>query len=266
MITRSKAKQQNIQDQQNLTKENNQKTNQQPGNQNNQQTGQTSRGNNQQQPALNPVKTNNKERTDHAGIPTIGEISKCLICCHRSDLFGLGECMHPICMKCSLRIRVFGEKKQCPQCQTDIPILYYVSAPQGQKHLLKLPTNCIDHVEYEAKFSVRFDSKYALECFDSFLDKRRKECVERLNEWVFFDPTKKSKTSIIHGQFKYIFRKNGIWRCSKNPIKVYKCNAYLREFQKNYILCADHTCDLVSFLWYKSYSYIKNVGEIFLFF
>ncbi|CAK5087299.1 unnamed protein product [Meloidogyne enterolobii] len=57
MITRSKAKQQNTQDQQNLTKENNQKTNQQQGDQNNQQTGQTSHGNNQQQPALLPVET-----------------------------------------------------------------------------------------------------------------------------------------------------------------------------------------------------------------
>ncbi|CAK5113038.1 unnamed protein product [Meloidogyne enterolobii] len=33
--------------------------------------------------------------------------------------------MHPICMECSLRIRVFGEKKQCPQCQTDIPIVFF---------------------------------------------------------------------------------------------------------------------------------------------
>ncbi|CAK5046179.1 unnamed protein product [Meloidogyne enterolobii] len=148
-------------------------------------------------------------------------------------------------MECSMRIRVIGETKQCPQCRTDISILYYVSAPPGQKLLLKLPTNCIDHTEYEAKFSVRFDLKYALECFDSFLVERRKKCVERLNEWVFFDTTKNSKTSIIHGRFEYILESKGIWRCSKNPDELYKCNAYLKEFQKNYILCADHTCDLI---------------------
>nr|CAD2187917.1 unnamed protein product [Meloidogyne enterolobii] len=200
MNNQDKNKHQNTQNQTNATKENSQKTNQHSqrqnnqGNQNNQQAGQTSRGNNQQQfhrrdfrqqkwqqnrdkaKQFKTAKT--KERTDHAGIPMIGEISDCLICCQRSDLFGLGECMHPICMECSLRIRVIGETKQCPQCRTDIPILYYVSAPQGQKHLLKLPTNCIDHVEYEAKYSVRFDSKYALECFDSYMANRCNECTK----------------------------------------------------------------------------------------
>uniref|UniRef100_A0A1I8BLC1 RING-type domain-containing protein n=1 Tax=Meloidogyne hapla TaxID=6305 RepID=A0A1I8BLC1_MELHA len=137
--------------------------------------------NNQQktEEQTNLTKENNQqERTDHAGIPMIGEISDCLICCQRSDLFGLGECMHPICMECSLRIRVIGETKQCPQCRTDIPILYYVSAPPGQKLLLKLPANCIDHTEYESKYSVRFDSKYALECFDSYMANRCKECTK----------------------------------------------------------------------------------------
>uniref|UniRef100_A0A915LII1 Uncharacterized protein n=1 Tax=Meloidogyne javanica TaxID=6303 RepID=A0A915LII1_MELJA len=81
-------------------------------------------------------------------------------------------------MECSLRIRVIGETKQCPQCRTDIPILYYVSAPPGQKLLLKLPSNCIDHTEYEAKYSVRFDSKYALECFDSYMANRCNECTK----------------------------------------------------------------------------------------
>ncbi|KAF7627271.1 RING-type domain-containing protein [Meloidogyne graminicola] len=119
-----------------------------------------------------------KDRTDHAGIPMIGEISDCLICCQRSDLFGLGECMHPICMECSLRIRVIGEAKQCPQCRADIPILYYVSAPPGQKLLLRLPSNCIDHKEYEEKYSVCFESKYALECFNSYIANRCKECTK----------------------------------------------------------------------------------------
>uniref|UniRef100_A0A183CDX7 RING-type domain-containing protein n=1 Tax=Globodera pallida TaxID=36090 RepID=A0A183CDX7_GLOPA len=61
-----------------------------------------------------------KQRVDHAGVPMSGQVSDCLICCQHSDVYGIGECLHPICMECALRMRVGSDSRQCPQCRAEI--------------------------------------------------------------------------------------------------------------------------------------------------
>lgn len=54
-----------------------------------------------------------------------GFITDCLICCQRSDLFGIGSCLHPICMECTIRMRILNKSDFCPQCRTEIDSVFY---------------------------------------------------------------------------------------------------------------------------------------------
>lgn len=44
----------------------------------------------------------------------------CLICCQKSDLFGIGTCLHSMCIECAIRMRIFGQSNACPQCRKEI--------------------------------------------------------------------------------------------------------------------------------------------------
>ena len=52
-----------------------------------------------------------------------GNVTDCLICCQPSDVFGVGECQHPVCMECCIRMRVLGSSESCPQCRSPITLV-----------------------------------------------------------------------------------------------------------------------------------------------
>ena len=45
----------------------------------------------------------------------------CLVCHEEAELFAIGKCDHPICFKCSTRMRALCEQFYCPICRTDLP-------------------------------------------------------------------------------------------------------------------------------------------------
>lgn len=53
---------------------------------------------------------------------------ECNICCRESDAFGIGDCNHPFCMECVIRLRIIAKINSCPTCRADIDkvkFLYY---------------------------------------------------------------------------------------------------------------------------------------------
>lgn len=40
---------------------------------------------------------NNRGQQTHRGVPFKGPIEECILCCQRSDIFGIGPCRHPAC-------------------------------------------------------------------------------------------------------------------------------------------------------------------------
>jgi hypothetical protein len=48
------------------------------------------------------------------------EGSVCLVCHDRTDIYALGQCDHPICHRCSTRMRVLCGLNYCPICRTDL--------------------------------------------------------------------------------------------------------------------------------------------------
>jgi hypothetical protein len=108
-----------------------------------------------------------KSRKDHAGIPMTGNITDCLICCQPSDVFGVGECRHPVCMECCIRMRNLGESESCPQCRGPIALLYFVSAPVSWDNFT-IPTDEVPHND-SSKYNIRFTSDYTVKCYDSYM-------------------------------------------------------------------------------------------------
>ena len=48
----------------------------------------------------------------------------CLVCHEAIEIFAIGSCDHPICFKCSTRMRALCEQLYCPICRTDLPEVF----------------------------------------------------------------------------------------------------------------------------------------------
>jgi hypothetical protein len=117
-----------------------------------------------------------KSRKDHAGVTMTGNVHDCLICCQPSDVFGVGECRHPVCMECCIRMRILGNSESCPQCRSPITLLYFVSAPESWDNFT-IPTGDITHND-SAKYNIRFTSDYTVQCYDSYLAHSCQICAQ----------------------------------------------------------------------------------------
>ncbi|KAL3072375.1 hypothetical protein niasHT_034059 [Heterodera trifolii] len=125
-----------------------------------------------------------KQRFDHAGVPMSGQVSDCLICCQRSDVYGVGECLHPICMECALRMRIGSDSRQCPQCRAEISTLFFVSVAPGMQMAPRIPTQTLDHPEGQ-KFGFKFESNYVIECFNAYMANRCFKCSNGIEKVDF---------------------------------------------------------------------------------
>ncbi|KAH3872987.1 E3 ubiquitin-protein ligase ZNF598-like [Dreissena polymorpha] len=52
--------------------------------------------------------------------------NECPVCHESIDVFAIGKCDHPICFKCSTRMRALCEQFYCPICRTDIPEVFFL--------------------------------------------------------------------------------------------------------------------------------------------
>jgi hypothetical protein len=117
-----------------------------------------------------------KSRKDHAGVPMTGNVTDCLICCQPSDVFGVGECRHPVCMECCIRMRNLGDSESCPQCRGPIALLYFVSAPASWDNFT-IPNDEVPHND-TSKYNIRFTNDYTVQCYDSYMAHSCKICAE----------------------------------------------------------------------------------------
>lgn len=60
-------------------------------------------------------KMSRKERTE-----SIGD-TLCSVCHERTEIYAIGQCDHPICYRCSTRMRVLCNQMYCPICRGDLP-------------------------------------------------------------------------------------------------------------------------------------------------
>lgn len=44
----------------------------------------------------------------------------CVLCCQDLDIFAVGKCDHPVCYRCSTKMRVLCEQKYCAVCRVEL--------------------------------------------------------------------------------------------------------------------------------------------------
>ncbi|XP_035037666.2 E3 ubiquitin-protein ligase ZNF598 [Hippoglossus stenolepis] len=50
----------------------------------------------------------------------------CVLCCQEVDIFALGKCDHPVCYRCSTKMRALCEQKYCAVCREELDKVVFV--------------------------------------------------------------------------------------------------------------------------------------------
>ncbi|XP_071330288.1 E3 ubiquitin-protein ligase ZNF598 isoform X2 [Trachinotus anak] len=58
--------------------------------------------------------------------PTKETEKHCVLCCQEVDIFALGKCDHPVCYRCSTKMRVLCEQKYCAVCREELDKVVFV--------------------------------------------------------------------------------------------------------------------------------------------
>uniref|UniRef100_A0A3Q1HJD2 RING-type E3 ubiquitin transferase n=2 Tax=Anabas testudineus TaxID=64144 RepID=A0A3Q1HJD2_ANATE len=61
-----------------------------------------------------------------ASTPTKETEKHCVLCCQDVDVFALGKCDHPVCYRCSTKMRVLCEQKYCAVCREELDKVVFV--------------------------------------------------------------------------------------------------------------------------------------------
>ncbi|XP_051905196.1 E3 ubiquitin-protein ligase ZNF598 [Hippocampus zosterae] len=64
--------------------------------------------------------TNQKETEKH-----------CVLCCQDIDIFAFGKCDHPVCYRCSTKMRVLCEQKYCAVCREELDKVVFVKSAEA---------------------------------------------------------------------------------------------------------------------------------------
>ncbi|XP_061556336.1 E3 ubiquitin-protein ligase ZNF598 [Phycodurus eques] len=52
----------------------------------------------------------------------------CVLCCQEIDIFAFGKCDHPVCYRCSTKMRVLCEQKYCAVCREELDKVVFVKS------------------------------------------------------------------------------------------------------------------------------------------
>ncbi|XP_069590700.1 E3 ubiquitin-protein ligase ZNF598 [Ranitomeya imitator] len=57
---------------------------------------------------------------------TVDLEGNCVLCCQEMDVFAFGKCDHPVCYRCSTKMRVLCEQKYCAVCREELDKVVFV--------------------------------------------------------------------------------------------------------------------------------------------
>ncbi|MBN3306820.1 ZN598 ligase, partial [Amia calva] len=74
----------------------------------------------------------------------------CVLCCQELDIFALGKCDHPVCYRCSTKMRVLCEQRYCAVCREELDKVLFV------KKLEPFATIPSQQFQCEKKYDIYF--------------------------------------------------------------------------------------------------------------
>ncbi|KAL4240392.1 hypothetical protein ACF0H5_001182 [Mactra antiquata] len=103
----------------------------------------------------------------------------CLVCHEHVEVYAIGRCDHPICFKCSTRMRALCDQFYCPICRADLPEVFFLSTQEkfGEMPMRKFIMN--------RKLKIQFENETICEKFEQLLEHKCKKCPDRYPEKSF---------------------------------------------------------------------------------
>ncbi|XP_033109186.1 E3 ubiquitin-protein ligase ZNF598-like [Anneissia japonica] len=103
--------------------------------------------------------------------------STCVLCCQDAKLFAIGPCDHPICTKCSTRMRVLCEQKYCSVCRNEMGTVLFVKKVHPYASIIshKFLSN--------KKAGIRFASGWMKSEFEDYLSHKCPKCPKDVNQF-----------------------------------------------------------------------------------
>ncbi|GAB1600413.1 E3 ubiquitin-protein ligase ZNF598-like [Argonauta hians] len=96
-----------------------------------------------------------------------GEENLCVICSDEITIFAIGVCDHPICYKCSTRLRVLCEENYCPTCRANLPEVVFT---QRLAKYEDIPNK--DKMLVNSEYKLLFQNSYVEKMFKDLIAHR----------------------------------------------------------------------------------------------
>ncbi|KAG9349788.1 hypothetical protein JZ751_026141 [Albula glossodonta] len=96
----------------------------------------------------------------------------CVLCCQDLDIFALGKCDHPVCYRCSTKMRVLCEQKYCAVCREELDKVIFV------KKLEPFAAIASQQFQCEKKYDIYFSDGKIYAQFRRILQSECPQCPE----------------------------------------------------------------------------------------
>ncbi|XP_029432456.1 E3 ubiquitin-protein ligase ZNF598 [Rhinatrema bivittatum] len=96
----------------------------------------------------------------------------CVLCCQELRVFALGKCEHPICYRCSTKMRVLCEQRYCAVCREELDKVVFV------KKLSSFSTIATHHLQCEKKYGIYFTDETVYSLYRRLLQHQCSLCPD----------------------------------------------------------------------------------------
>ncbi|WAQ97306.1 ZN598-like protein [Mya arenaria] len=103
----------------------------------------------------------------------------CLVCHELVEVYAIGKCDHPICFKCSTRMRALCEQFYCPICRTDLPEVFFLTTRERYNDMP------VKKFVLNRKLKIQFENNNVRDMFEELLEHRCKLCPKSHPEKSF---------------------------------------------------------------------------------
>ncbi|XP_078610584.1 E3 ubiquitin-protein ligase ZNF598-like [Branchiostoma floridae x Branchiostoma japonicum] len=97
----------------------------------------------------------------------------CVLCCGEPEILAVGECDHPVCWKCSTRMRVLCQQNYCAVCRKDLDKVVFTTRRQTFSSI------STEHLRLERKHGIYFAENVTQKRYRELLEHKCTDCPEK---------------------------------------------------------------------------------------
>lgn len=114
-------------------------------------------------------------------LPDLAPERSCVLCCQELEVLALGRCDHPVCFRCSTKMRVLCEQRYCAVCREELDKVVFV------KKRVAFSTIDTHNMQSEKKYDIYFEDANVFAQFRMLLQHECLMCAEARPFHTFMD-------------------------------------------------------------------------------